>query len=89
MLHNGGLFEGFPRRKHKKGKISYVDLVDSDKFPVHEDNMFLDHRIDMEHFKAVVDMEETNGSDNDMKYGEMDVELDMEGSKIMDEEVDH
>ncbi|KAK1424718.1 hypothetical protein QVD17_20056 [Tagetes erecta] len=35
-IHHGGEFVNKPRRKYVKGKVSYVDLVDSDTFSVHE-----------------------------------------------------
>ncbi|KAK9066298.1 hypothetical protein SSX86_013619 [Deinandra increscens subsp. villosa] len=35
-LHHGGKFTKFPSRCYVKGKIDHVDMVDTDKFSVHE-----------------------------------------------------
>ncbi|KAK9053275.1 hypothetical protein SSX86_029908 [Deinandra increscens subsp. villosa] len=35
-LHHGGLFKGFPGCVYAKGSTDFVDLVDIDKFSVHE-----------------------------------------------------
>ncbi|KAK1418217.1 hypothetical protein QVD17_27360 [Tagetes erecta] len=37
-LHHGGSFHGFPGRSYVRGKIDYVDLIDIDKFSVHDMN---------------------------------------------------
>ncbi|KAK1428310.1 hypothetical protein QVD17_17142 [Tagetes erecta] len=41
-LHHGGTFTKFPDVKYQKGKLTYVDLIDIDKFSVHvmEDVMY-------------------------------------------------
>ncbi|KAI3503301.1 hypothetical protein L1887_31741 [Cichorium endivia] len=35
-LHHGGTFTSFPGRKYLKGKEDYVDLLDIDKFSIHD-----------------------------------------------------
>ncbi|KAJ9566814.1 hypothetical protein OSB04_002780 [Centaurea solstitialis] len=35
-IHHGGRFTKFPGRRYLKGKTHYVELVDTDKFSVHE-----------------------------------------------------
>ncbi|GJU57674.1 hypothetical protein Tco_1235440 [Tanacetum coccineum] len=55
-LHYGGVFTKSPNRKYINGNITFVDMIDSDEFSVHEiDSMLEDlgqdgHRVMFYHF---------------------------------------